>query len=446
MKKTPLENWIGNRIDPGSPSPPTRTAIDAYQLRKLQETIHNVRIHSPFYRRHLKDLPESPLSGSADFQRLPFTTVTDLRNDPFKFLCVSQDEVARVVTLQTSGTTGQPKRLFFTESDLELTVDFFHHGMSTLVSPGDRVLILMPGTLPYSVGDLLVRGLSRMNVTGIVHGPVRDPEAVVQQIIDLEIDSLVGIPVQVLGLSRIRAADRIAPGRLKSILLSADYVPQAIVHSLTRRWHCPVYQHWGMTETGYGGAVECEALSGYHLREADLFVEIVDPVSGTPVKMGDTGEVVMTTLTRKAMPLVRYRTGDWARFIPDPCPCGTVLHRLDWIQGRLEGAVLLHDNMFLSVPMLDNVVFAVPGVINYEVRLDRSGPKSRLLLSVYPAASATETLSAEVRHAVLTLPGFRAGLDQGYLEVAVTLREDMPEVSSGPLKRRITLTGMAVAG
>ncbi|MFH0727603.1 MAG: AMP-binding protein [Pseudomonadota bacterium] len=442
MKKTPLETWIGNRIDPGSPSPLTRTAIDAYQLRKLQETIHYVRIHSPFYRRLLNDLPETPLSGLADFRRLSFTTVTDIRNDPFKFLCVSQDEVARVVTLQTSGTTGQPKRLFFTESDLELTVDFFHHGMSTLVSPGDRVLILMPGTLPYSVGDLLVRGLSRMNVTGIVHGPVRDPEAVVQQIIDLEIDSLVGIPVQVLGLSRIRAADRIAPGRLKSILLSADYVPQAIVHSLTRRWHCPVYQHWGMTETGYGGAVECEALSGYHLREADLFVEIVDPESGTPVKMGDTGEVVITTLTRKAMPLVRYRTGDSARFIPEPCPCGTVLHRLDWIQGRLEGTVLLDDNIPLSVPMLDNVVFAVPGVINYEVRLDRSGPKNRLLLSVYPAASATATLSAEVRHAVRTLPGFRAGIDQGYLEVEVTLRQDMPEVSSGPLKRTITLTGM----
>jgi phenylacetate-CoA ligase len=437
MQITPLENWIGRKIGLGPSVPLTRPAIAAYQLEKLQETIRTVRHNSPFYRHLFKGFPETPLSDIADIQTLPFTTVTDIKSDPFQFLCVSQDEVARVVTLQTSGTTGQPKRLFFTEEDLELTMDFFHHGMSSLVSPGDRVLILMPGSLPYSVGDLLVKGLSRMNVTGIVHGPVKDPEAVVQKIIDLEIDSLVGIPVQVLGIARSRAAGQIAPGRLKSILLSADYVPKAIVRALSQTWHCPVYQHYGLTETGYGGAVECAALSGYHMREADLLFEMIHPKTGEPVPKGDPGEVVITTLTRRAMPLIRYRTGDMARFIAEPCPCGTVLSRLDYIQGRMSEAVPLNDSFSISVPMLDNVIFDIAGVLNYQVQLEANGPVNRLRLSVYPAASAPKNLLQDVRQAVLAIPDIHVAVAQNALEVVIRLQKDEPEISSGPQKRKM---------
>lgn len=437
VKKTPLEDWIKGRIDPNGRTPLTRLALDADRLNKLRETIRYVRDYSPFYRRLFAALPETPLSELSDITAFPFTTVEDLRGDPFRFLCVSQDEVARVVTLQTSGTTGQPKRLFFTESDLELTIDFFHHGMSTLVAPGDRVLILMPGTLPYSVGDLLQKGLSRMNAVGIIHGPVKDSEAVARQIIELEIDSLVGIPVQVLGLARSRAAGRIAPGKLKSILLSADYVPKSIVRALSQTWHCPVYQHYGLTETGYGGAVECAALSGYHPREADLLFEIVDPVTGVSVPKGDMGEVVITTLTRRAMPLVRYRTGDTARFIAEPCPCGTVLSRLDWIQGRLEEVVPLDQTLSISVPMLDNAVFELDGVLNYQVQLDSNGPGKRLLLSVYPAASARENLLPDVRNAVLSIPDIHTAVAKGSLDLVIRLQKDEPEISSGPQKRKI---------
>jgi phenylacetate-coenzyme A ligase PaaK-like adenylate-forming protein len=442
MQITPLENWIGRKIGLGTAVPLTRAAIDAYQLRKLRETICTARRHSPFYRHLFSGVSETPLTGLTDIQSLPFTTVTDIKSDPFKFLCVSQDEIARVVTLQTSGTTGQPKRLFFTEDDLELTMDFFHHGMSTLVSPGNRVLILMPGALPYSVGDLLVRGLSRMNVTGIVHGPVKDPEAVVREIIELDIDSLVGIPVQVLGIARCRAAEKIASGRLKSILLSADYVPKAIVDALSQTWRCPVHQHYGLTETGYGGAVECAALSGYHMREADLLFEIIDPETGIPVPKGDTGEVVITTLTRRAMPLIRYRTGDRARFIAEPCPCGTVLSRLDRIQGRLAGAVPLNDTFSISVPMLDSAVFEIAGVLNYQVQLDLNDPVSRLLLFVYPAASATENLLPDVRQTVLAIPDIHDAVRQGSLEVVIRLPKDEPEISSGPQKRKILVNRM----
>ena len=96
-----------------------------------------------------------------------------------------------------------------------------------------------------------------------------------------------------------------------------------------------------MTEMGYGGGVECDAHDEYHLREADLFVEIVDPESGSPMPDGVSGEVVFTTLIRRAMPLIRYWTGDTARYLTRPRPCGTTLRRLSRIQGRLANTASL---------------------------------------------------------------------------------------------------------
>src|SRR5690606_23928917 len=133
---------------------------------------------------------------------------------------------------------------------------------------------------------------------------------------------VVGVPIQVLALVRTAGSVQQPQPRLKSVLLTTDHVPDAIVQAMEAAWGCTVYNHYGMTEMGLGGAVECQARSGYHLREADLYVEIVDPLTGASLPDGETGEVVFTTLTRTAMPLLRYRTGDISRFLPEPCPCG----------------------------------------------------------------------------------------------------------------------------
>jgi phenylacetate-coenzyme A ligase PaaK-like adenylate-forming protein len=148
-------------------------------------------------------------------------------------------------------------------------------------------------------------------------------------------------------------------------------------------WGCPVFEHYGMTEMGLGGGVQCSAHEGYHLREADLLFEIIDPRTGRPAPDGETGEVVFTTLTRKAMPLVRYRTGDLARFIPDSCPCGTKLKRMDRIEGRLTGAVILDKTHELSIADLDDVVFSVPGVLDYQAEVYEKDGKAHLRLKVH---------------------------------------------------------------
>jgi len=162
---------------------------------------------------------------------------------------------------------GGAKRIFFNDADLESTVDFFHHGISTLVAPGQRAMILLPG----NVGNRPVKGLA---------------------------------------------------GQIKTVLLSNVCVSDAIKTRLHRAWSCRVFKNYGMTEMGLGGAVESTEKGGCHVREADLLIEIIDPAIGQTVPDGSTGENVFATLTREGMPLIRYRTGDMSAFMVAPCCYG----------------------------------------------------------------------------------------------------------------------------
>ena len=331
---TPMERWTAQKIGRGQ-APLTREALESYQLQRLQETIRLVTANSGFYRNHLGVFADRSIKSLADIAALPFTTANDLRQAGPRMVCVSQSCIHRVVTLTTSGTLGEPKRLWFTEDDQALTIDFFRIGMSTLVAPGDRVLILLPGERVGSVGELLARALESAGVVAVPHGPVSSLAATLQAIQSNKVNSLVGIPVQVLALTRYSVQVGFRPRKMKSILLSTDHAADSLIREVERNWQCRVFDHYGMTEMGLGGGVECEAHSGYHLREADLYFEIIDPDSGQLLPEGCEGEVVFSTLTRRGMPLIRYRTGDFSRFLPEKCACGSVLKRLARVGSRV---------------------------------------------------------------------------------------------------------------
>jgi len=434
---TPLEPWIRTKIGLPSGTPLTRAALNDYQLGRLRATVEHARRQSPFYRRHLAGMPDVELRTLADIARLPFTTPADILADDLGFLCVSQGEIERVVTLRSSGTTNEAKRLHFTAQDLELTVDFFRHGMSTMVKPGERVLILMPGELPGSVGDLLTQGLARMGAEGVVHGIVRDERAAIAEIIAREIDCLVGLPVQLLGLARHADAATIPAGRIKSVLLSADYVPQAIVREIEQLWGCPVFNHYGMTEMGLGGVVDCRARSGGHVREADLYVEIIDPATGHPVPDGERGEVVFTTLTRTGMPLIRYRTGDLSRFIPKPCRCESVLKRLEWVKGRLAGQVRVGGKYLISMADLDEVLFPLPGLLNFQVALTQENGIDLLQVTLFTQGGPAEKLCRSTREELGNIPALWLAIAEGGLKIAPLVISAQNWLSSGSIKRTI---------
>lgn len=411
MKRTPLDQWIVGKVG-ASEAFASRANLEAYQLRRLRDTLELVTTKSGFYRRHL---PRVEVGELVDVRDLPFTTADDLRTDPLRFLCVSQDEISRVVTLDTSGTTGPPKRVHFTPADQELTVDFFSVGMSTFTAAGDRVLILLPGETPGSVGDLLATALERLGAVPIKHGPPIDA-AVTLEVIRGGVDVMVGVPTHVHALALMDASPRVS-----SVLLTTDNVPDAIVRTVEDSWGCVVYNHYGMTEMGLGGGVECEAREGYHLREADMLFEVVDPENGDAMADGEYGEVVFSTLTRRGMPLVRYRTGDVSRFLAGRCQCGTELKRLENVRFRLDGRIPLGDG-HLTMDQLDEALFSIRGVVNFTATLHEGYLDLRV-----KAAGPVER--AAIADSVSSIPAVKD------VDVHVALVDDL---RLSPGKRRIT--------
>jgi phenylacetate-CoA ligase len=412
-RRTPLDAWAAAKLGLAAPRDLNRERLDAYRLQRLKDLAAHLRERSPYYRGRLAGIPAAAIQAPEDLQRLPLTPAEDLRQDPLSFLCASRDAIARVVTLRTSGTTGPAKRLYFDDSDLAATVDFFHWGMATLTAPGQRVLILLPGGAPGGVTDLLRQALDRLGAAGEELEAPPTPARILAALRRRQPACLVGSPVQVLGLARSSQAGRIPWGTIHSVLLTTDYVPRAVVEVIRRTWGADVFQHYGMTEMGYGGGVECEAFSGYHLREADLWFEIVDPLTGRTIDDDREGEVVFTTLTRRAMPLLRYRTGDLARWVHGPCPCGSSLRRLGRVRGRLGAAVPLGPTLRLSLADLDEAIFPVEGVVDFQAAVHRRPDGDHLRLTLYvPEVPARDTLP-EATAALRRVPVLAAALEAG---------------------------------
>ena len=294
-------------------------------------------------------------TGPACLEELPFTVAEELCENPESFLCVPPKEIARIITLKSSGSMAKPKRLFFTEEDLMSTADFFSYGIRSLVKPGYKVMVFMEGSTRFSVGGLLEEGLSRLPAKVKSYGFIsnyRDAAEAAEGY-----DTLIGAPAQMFRLAA--EAGRLQP---KTVLLSADYVAESVKSFLEKTWKCKVFTHWGMTETGYGGGVQCSAREAYHLRDEDLLTEIINPETGEVLPAGMSGEIVLTTLHRRGMPLIRYRTGDQGRMTNTPCPCGCLKPRLEKVQGRLQDEVHLPDGSILSMPVLDEMLYALPGL------------------------------------------------------------------------------------
>jgi phenylacetate-coenzyme A ligase PaaK-like adenylate-forming protein len=213
-----------------------------------------------------------------------------------------------------------------------------------------------------------------------------------------------------------------------------DHVPQAIVQAVEASWGCRVYNHYGMTEMGLGGGVECQARRGYHLREADLYMEVIEPINGRTVSEGEYGEVVFTTLTRRGIPLIRYRTGDISRFIPGDCPCGTILQTLEKVHDRISNRVDLGDGCCLTMADLDEALFPIDGVWNFTASLSREGEMDHLHVEV---RGTGETKVHVVQQAVEAIPAVRAARDAGHLDVASMVRKEGPFELSGSAKRMI---------
>lgn len=384
MKITPLEQWIKEKTE-GQP-------IAQWQLARLNDTLELAQ-NSSFYG---KRLPDKPLTDLAQIEQLPLMSQQDILEQDKQLLCVHPGQIERIVSLTTSGSTNQCKRIYFTAEDQELTIDFFDRGMYTLVEPGQTMAVMMPCERVGGLGDLICRGISRIPVEPVPHGLVTNFAAALEMLVSSGAQTLVGIPLQILALARYSEIKRVKPA-IRKALVSADYVPEMMARELKRIWDCELYQHYGMTETGLGAAIDCQAHMGYHMREADLLFEIIDPLTGLVLPDGQYGEVVFTTLTRKGMPLLRYRTGDISAILPGPCACGGG-RRLALIKGRWQDGIVLPSG-WLRMPDLDEALLPLPQIMDFALEINVADQK-RMRLKIM-TFSQLPALKPDEIHAAL---------------------------------------------
>ncbi|MDR2080255.1 MAG: methyltransferase domain-containing protein [Treponema sp.] len=348
--------------------PFTRESLEKYRREKREEAIRRARANSPFYREH----------------RGRFMDADTIAAQGERMLCVPLGDVARIRTLQSSGSTGVPKRVWFTERDMERTVSFFSRGMRPLVREGGTCVVMLSNDTPGSVADLLRRGLAHNGVNCVIQGKLRGTAAALETLLQAAAGAqcYVGLPAELFWLCR--SAPYLRP---ETVLLSADYVPDSITKVLTKEWGCRVFTHYGMTETCYGLAVQCNSQGGHHIRLDDYIVEIIDPVSGEEIPPGKDGEIVLTSLNSEAMPLLRYRTGDIGSILAEPCGCGNVLPRLGKIRGRRE-----YLKNRLNIHTLDDLIFTLPDIRGYKAALDGDA----LLLTLDGGAADEQDLSEKL--------------------------------------------------
>ena len=369
MKKTKLDNWI---MELEALPALTRESLDGLQLRRLNETLKRVKERGGFYR----DLPEH-LDSLEQLRELPFTTAADLAAFPNRFLLTSQSEVSRVISGATSGTTGPAKRVFYTERDTEHTVGFFAAGISEMLSAGEKCLITFPFTGPFGLGDLIAKAVERLGGIPIRAGfgqPWGELTALVRQ---TQPETYIGFPVTLLGLARMYGEEF----PIKRALVSGDACPQGVMEELETCLGSRLYPHYGSRECGLGGAVTCEAFEGMHLRENHIIPEIIDE-NGNVLPEGAYGELVITTIGADAMPLIRYRTGDYTRLLP-PCPCGGVTRRIDSVSRR-EGSISMEalDGKFFHIPTLTDYRASFGGGLHIEARVLATESEAQLYSAV----------------------------------------------------------------
>ena len=347
MNKTKLENWI---CETEALPELTREGLEALQLKRLNETLIRLKQRGGFYR----DYPEH-LENLAQLRTLPFTTPEMLSANPGKFLLTSQSEVSRVISGATSGTTGMPKRVFYTERDTEHTVGFFAAGISEMLAPGEKCFIAFPFTGPFGLGDLIAQAVERLGAVPIRAGFGQTWGKMCDLVRETQPETYIGFPVTLLSLARMYGAQF----PIQRALVSGDACPEGVMEELEKMLGTRLYPHYGSRECGLGGAVTCPAFAGMHLRENHIIPEIVDE-HGNVLPDGEYGELVITTIGAEAMPLIRYRTGDHTRILP-PCKCGGVTKRIDTVSRR-GGAV--------SMEALDSVLFRIPGLVDYRAEFD----------------------------------------------------------------------------
>jgi phenylacetate-CoA ligase len=376
------------------------------QLRGLQWTVNHAYNGSRFYREKLDKAGVKPeqIKSLDDLKRLPLVTSKDLAEGyPFPMLSVPMSDVVRIHA--SSGTTGKRKVLCYTQKDIDDWAHFFArcYEMADL-TPEDRVQICV-GYGVWTAGVGFQLGCEKFGAMAIPAGP---GNLDMQMEFLLDFQSTVMCCTASMGLLLAESVERQGLKdklSLRKMIYGSERASDAMrdriksLLGLTDMYDIP-----GMTELyGPGTGLECSAHDGMHYWADYYLLEILNPETLEPVPPGEVGEMVVTTLKKEAVPLIRYRTRDLTALKPDPCPCGRLLPRHDRLMGRSDDMFIIRAvNVYPG--QIDSVLSGIPSIgSEYQVVLERRNGKDFMILKVERALGGEGSTDGKTANEVIEM-------------------------------------------
>ncbi len=362
-----------------------RDALESLQEERFMATLRRAAA-SPFYHEKLKaaGLDLRAIRGLQDITKLPFTTKADLRAYyPDGFLCVPKEKLVRLHV--SSGTTGQATAVYYTKRD----VDTWAHLMArcmymTGARPGD-VFQNMTGYGLFTGGLGFHYGGELLGMLTIPSGPGNSKRQL-QLMRDFGTTVVHVIPSYALRFMDFLMEQGVDPKKdlsLKIMYMGAEPYSEEVRRRVEAFYGVKAYNSYGLSEmNGPGVAFECSAQQGMHLWEDAYILEVVDPETGEPVPDGVVGELVLTTIHREGMPLLRYRTKDLTSVVKGTCSCGRVHRRIARIQGRSDDMFIIKGVNIFPI-QVEQVLMAIPEVgANYRILLKRERDVDEMVVQV----------------------------------------------------------------
>lgn len=373
-----------------------REELEDLQLKRLQQTVSRVYQHVPFYREQLTKASISPedIKSLEDIQKLPFTQKKDLRDHyPFGLFAVERNEVVRIHA--SSGTSGKPTVVGYTRTDIQNWAELIARA---IVAAGGRPGDILHNAYGYGLftGGLgLHYGAELLGCTTI---PVSggNTERQITLIQDFKPRVITATPSYVLSLAEKMEEMGIDP-RTTSLeygIFGAEPWSEEMRNTLEEKLGLKAIDIYGLSEViGPGVSIECyQAQNGLHIADDHFLVEVIDPETLEPVPEGEDGELVFTSLTKEAFPIIRYRTGDIASITREPCICGRTTTRMSRVKGRIDDMLIIRGVNIFPSEIEYHLLKIEELVPHYQIHLTKKGSLDSVELHVEMAQHVYESL------------------------------------------------------
>ncbi|WP_028578899.1 phenylacetate--CoA ligase family protein [Desulfogranum japonicum] len=362
-----------------------RADLEQLQLERLQSTLYRVGTHVPFYRQKFEALKFNydDVRSLDDIRRLPFTEKQDLRdNYPYGLFAVPLRDVVRVHS--SSGTTGQATVVGYSRNDIQTWSNLVARILTGGGVTNNDVIQIAFGYGLFTGGFGMHYGAERIGAS-VIPISAGNTKRQIQIMQDFKTTALICTPSYALVIADTMMEMGVNPNglSLRYGLFGGEPWSEAMRHEIHEKLGIIATDNYGLSEVmGPGVAGECQECNGLHINEDHFLLEVLDPMTLEPVAPGEVGELVITTLTKEAFPMIRYRTHDLTRFIPEPCPCGRTLTRMQRVVGRSDDMLIIKGVNVFPI-QIEKVLFEVEGTEpHYQIIVERENHQDKVTVLV----------------------------------------------------------------